>query len=121
MLIYIIFVWYHSPVYQIIGMNIMNILSLLYTGLSEPFLNRKKRRMEFFNESCLGVISYFLFLYTDFIPDEDLKYNLAWVQVFIFGLNVAVNCADVFKGMAKDTFLMVKKRYVKIKSSIPSK
>jgi hypothetical protein len=59
-------------------MNYLNLAILVYNGLSEPFETRKAEKLEYFNEACLSVITYFLFMYSDFIPDEDLKYFTGW-------------------------------------------
>ena len=115
MQLYIIFFWSHTPVYQIIGINFLNIASLIYFGKSDPFHTARERRTEFFNEACLGIIAYFLFLYTDFLPDEDLKYKIGWGQVAIFGLNVGVNSYGVLHFMAKDTTLILARKYLMIR------
>ena len=78
LILYMAFFWFDRPVFQILGMNSVNILILLYNGITEPFETEHKRRMEYFNEGCLGLITYFLFFYSDYVPDEDLKYMCGW-------------------------------------------
>jgi hypothetical protein len=115
------FFWYDRPVFQVLGMNSVNLLILLYNGLSEPFETEQKRRMEYFNEGCLALITYFLFFYSDYVPDEDLKYMCGWAQVVVFGLNLFVNCFGVIKGIVKDTFMLLKQKYNFVKSKCKSK
>ena len=50
----------------------------MYNVLAEPFETRSAEKLEYFNEACLSLITYFLFMYSDFIPDEDLKYLTGW-------------------------------------------
>ena len=95
-------------------MNYSNLVILVYHGLSEPFTTAKARKLDYFNEACLALITYFLFLYNDFIQDEDLKYLLGWVQVSVLGINIAVNCSGALVSMVKETLLMFKIYYFKI-------
>jgi hypothetical protein len=92
-------------------MNITNVMQLLYVGLSEPFMTQHARRMDFFNEACLGLICYFLFMYNDNIPNEDLKYMIGWAQVAVFSFNILVNSAGVVKSVVMDTYKVIVKKY----------
>jgi hypothetical protein len=55
--------------------------------LNQPFLNR----MEIFNECCLLISSYFLFLFTDFVPDVHTRYLIGWGFIGLQIFNIAVN------------------------------
>mgnify|MGYP001059611305 CR=1 FL=1 len=115
------FFWYESPWKQTVFMNLLNLCNLVYIGISEPFTTKQKVRTEYFNEACLGLFTYFLFLYTDFIPDEDVKYNLGWVQITIFGVNLLGNSYPIIKDIVNDTYLLAKKKFNLIKSKIKSR
>ena len=96
---------------QVIFLNISNLLVLVYHGLAEPFETRTARRLDYFNEACLSLITYFLFMYGDFIPDEELKYLIGWAQVCVLGLNIFVNCFGVLRTMVKDTYRVLRLNY----------
>ena len=117
-MIYLIFFYSNDVVFQIIWMNIMNVLVLNYHGLSEPFLTRQARRLDYFNEACLGLISYFLFMYSDFVLNEEIKYNIGWVQVGVFALNEGVNSFGVLFKILRDTALIGLKKFRQAKRKL---
>ena len=47
--------------------------------------------METFNELCLLVASYHLFIFTDFVPDSDIHYQAGWSLIAQTVLNIAGN------------------------------
>ena len=76
--LYIGFFMHETPIYQVISMNLMNIFVLIYHGQTEPFTSRLARQTDFFNEVGVILITYFMFMYNDNLPDEDLKYMIGW-------------------------------------------
>ena len=44
-----------------------------------------------FNESILLVISYLLFLYTDYVPDPEMRYNFGNIYLYLLYINFSVN------------------------------
>lgn len=89
----------------------MNITIVIYHGLAEPFTTRTARRLDFFNEMGVITITYFMFMYNDNIPDEDLKYVIGWAQVFVFAFLILVNAYGIVIKMCWDTYLLMKKRF----------
>lgn len=55
--------------------------------LNQPFLNR----IEIFNECCLLCSTYFLFLFTDFVPSPTTRYTLGWAFIGLQIANIGVN------------------------------
>jgi hypothetical protein len=47
--------------------------------------------MEIFNESTLLVSSYFMFVFTDFVDDVNLRSTLGWVYIGVIGTMIFVN------------------------------
>ena len=64
---------------------------MIYHGQAEPFNNRHARRIDFFNEFTVVVITYFMFIYNDNVQDEDLKFLIGWAQTGFFGFIILVN------------------------------
>ena len=89
----------------------MLIFFVHVTPLNQPLLNR----MEIFNECCLLVSSYFLFLFTDFVPDVKKRYMIGWgfvgLQIFNIGVNWLCMIYKVFEALK----LIVMKAYFKWK------
>jgi hypothetical protein len=70
----------------------MVIFFVTVKPLNQPFLNR----MEIFNELCLLGCSYFLFTFTDFVPDTQTRYLLGWAFVGLAVFNIGANWACLF-------------------------
>jgi hypothetical protein len=100
-----------TPYYQVISMNMLNMIILIYHGLAEPFNNRHARRIDFFNEMGVILITYFMFMYNDNLPDEDLKFMIGWAHVGVFAFVILVNSYFVIIKMMKDTYLLMVKKY----------
>jgi hypothetical protein len=47
--------------------------------------------LETFNELCLLVASYHLFIFSDFVPDPDIHYKAGWSLIALTVLNIAGN------------------------------
>jgi hypothetical protein len=67
--------------------------------------------MDFFNEFTVIMITYFMFMYNDNIPDEDLKFMIGWVMTGLFGFIIAFNSYFVVKVMVKDTYNLCLKKF----------
>ena len=67
------------------------MISFLITvkPFSEPFFDR----IEIFNETALLVSTYFMFLFTDFVEDAQLRSKLGWAYIGIIAAMIAVNWA----------------------------
>ena len=52
-----------------------------------PLLNH----IEIFNECCIIVAGYHLFLFTDFVEDPEMQYNLGWSIIGVTIINILVN------------------------------
>jgi hypothetical protein len=80
--------------------------------LDQPFLNG----IEVFNEACLLLTSYFLFLFTDFVPDPKLRYQIGWLFIGLQILNIAVNWMCMFYKVFCAICLALKRAYYKWKA-----
>ena len=73
-------------------------LVLYYVGLVWPFDRRINNRLELANELCILLNTYFLIVYSDFVPDAYARYQMGWynlvimiAQVIISGSLVVIN------------------------------
>ena len=51
--------------------------------------------MERLNDLITFLASYFLFLWTDIISDEELRYELGWSQTILIAILAAANIATL--------------------------
>ena len=57
----------------------------------DPFESKSTGTMEKFNDTILLCCSYFMFLFTDFVPSLDLRNNLGWGYISFIGFMVSAN------------------------------
>ncbi len=64
---------------------------VMYAIRFRPFENEALNRMEIFNEICILLVSYHLFLLTGFNEDYDCQYEVGWSLLGITSTNILVN------------------------------
>lgn len=57
----------------------------------KPFIEKFNNRLEVFNESCVMILGSIMFLYTPFVKDSDVKFNIGWIMIAITVLQILVN------------------------------
>jgi hypothetical protein len=60
---------------QLLVLNLMNLLILIYTGLSQPLIGRLANRLEMANELSVCFISFHWYFFTDWVLDENHQTN----------------------------------------------
>ena len=71
----------------------MNVLVMIYQGYFEPYILPEFNRLQATNESLITLCSYFLFLYTEFLSNKDVRYNMGWINIVLIGLAILLNMA----------------------------
>jgi hypothetical protein len=71
--------------------------------------------MEIFNECCLLVSSYFLFLFTDFVPDVKTRYMIGWGFVGLQIFNIGINWLCMIYKLLQAVLFIIMKAYYKWK------
>jgi len=61
---------YGKPPLQLVAINIMNIAVIIYIGLWAPLKGIHEHKMDLFNEAMVALLTYFLFMFTDALPDK---------------------------------------------------
>ena len=82
-----------------------------FRPMNQAFLNR----CEIFNEVSLLFIYYFMFLFTDFIPDVEFRYTLGFCFIYIVGAVFSVNLILVIYSMIWTISYDIRKKYAKNK------
>lgn len=100
-------------VIQIALFVLVNLLYLVY------LLNKKVifegYRIEIFNEVCNLVCSIMLFIFTDFVDDNKLKYQIGFCFIGIYILNFLVNLVIILIESFKSIILRLKVYCLKLK------
>ena len=64
---------------------------LMYTGYVKPFQKPLHNRLEISNETLILFNSYFMIIFSNFVPDVEVRYKMGWYNLaVIFGI-VIVN------------------------------
>jgi len=76
---------------------------LIYLAMVRPFEEDYLNDLEFFNECCTLGMAYFLILFTDWMPDVNIRWNSGFIMIALIGFNMLVNWAVIgsitFKGL----------------------
>jgi hypothetical protein len=60
------------PLFQIIGVILLNLGIIIYILLARPFADLRDQRLEVFNELCFIALCLHLFAYTEYIEEPDV-------------------------------------------------
>jgi hypothetical protein len=89
----VVFVFADYPFAQIQIIIFHCILLIVYNKLARPFENPTLNRLEIFNELCIIGAAYHLFVFTQFVDDPKLQYNVGWSMIGVTTFNIVVNMA----------------------------
>lgn len=103
-----------------------NVLLLIWSSKSDPFLTRFNNRLETNTEMFLAIITYHLICFTDFIPEKGDGLNTRVLMGFSFiswvCLLVAINLTFVFAELLRVFRLNMYKKYkIFLKKHYPAK
>ena len=70
-----------STTIQLLCYRISQLFFVMYVGYFVPFSPRKLQRDEQINGVLLLLNSLLMPLFTDFVPDPEVRYKLGWAQV----------------------------------------
>ena len=90
-----IFVLTILPSWKMTQINAQILLALLVTVFTAHYLPydlKIQNRQETLNELTVLFGSYYLFLFTNWIADEERRYELGWNLIGLIGLNICFNC-----------------------------
>ena len=80
------------------------ILLILYNKLAEPFDSPLLNRLEIFNELSIMFAAYHLFVFTNYVDDPQMQYQVGWSMIGMTAFNISVNMCI----MGYQTWLKVK-------------
>lgn len=92
----------------------MNLFTIIYNGLSEPFPTLHAKRMDFFNEGVVSLVTYLLLTFTDALPNKQAQYLMGWLFVFCLVFMLGTNSFFVVRGTIRNLYLSyLKSSYAK--------
>jgi hypothetical protein len=59
------------------------------------------------------LVSYHYFLFTDFVPDPEMRYNLGWSSIYCTLALIAFNMGILIKDSSRLIFLIIKRWLVR--------
>ena len=80
---------------QIQCIFMLNIFVTIYFGKYKPKNTKLQNRIELMNELLIQLVSVHMFLFTDFILDEDLKFAIGFIMVSFIGVLLIFNLAFI--------------------------
>ena len=88
-------VFVNTPVFQVIGINLLNLVMLIYIAQIQPFKGRFRNRIELFNDFGQINISFFLALFTPFMTNPEVQDDYGWLVVGLVSLFMMINMVIV--------------------------
>ena len=86
---------------------------LAYLITVRPFNSSLLNNMEIFNEGCLLLASYHVYLFTDYSPDPVFRYKVGWSLVVLTLVNMLLNLVimigQTFKSFKAMLKIVIKK------------
>mmetsp|Transcript_20624 Transcript_20624/g.19609 ORF Transcript_20624/g.19609 Transcript_20624/m.19609 type:complete len:279 (+) Transcript_20624:1-837(+) len=97
------------PSLQVQSMLLTQILLSLYLGYFKPFELPFFNMIEMVNETSITLVTYHLFLFTDFLEDRNIQYFIGFSIIGITVLNVLFNTSLMFYQAIYTLRLVLKK------------
>ena len=74
-------------------------MMMIYMAHFRPMPTSKNNKQEVMQDSFMLLCAYHLLLFTDYLPDVELQYNLGWSYIFVITIMLSFNVYE-FLGMA---------------------
>ena len=77
-------------------------LILIYIGYVRPFVTPIQNGIELTNETLILINTYFMIIYSDFVPDPKTRSLMGSVNNLILALMILINLFIILKGQIAD-------------------
>lgn len=82
------------PAFQVMSFILLSELSIMYLIYFKPYEDPFTNNNEIFNEACVLLCSYQLFVFTDYVSDASVKKYTGYLMIgtilFNFGTNILI-------------------------------
>jgi len=82
--------------FQVLMHSFSSAAFLVYLLDAMPYKEPSQNLMEIINETFILTSTYFTFVFSDLVPDNDTRYKLGWALCCLIGANVAFNFLVTF-------------------------
>jgi len=82
---------------QIFQMYMQITIQVVMIGYLRPQRTEKEYVLEFFNEGVILFSTYMIMSCSNWVPDEDVKYQIGYVLVFVVSTHLLINLSLVLK------------------------
>ena len=65
-------------IFQVLGLNLMNLSVLIYVTAMQPFIGRFRNRMELFNDFAQINLTFHLMFFTEWVGKPEDQYYFGW-------------------------------------------
>ena len=97
---------------QILGQIYGTIAVIYYLSAFKPFTDGFMNLQERVNEITVLLAAYPLFVFTDWVPDDDRKMEAGWYLVSCILLNILFNIAVLVYFLCKDLIRKLKRKWI---------
>lgn len=112
--LFIIWIVFVEKSYWQVLLSIYTVqFTLIALGPTEPFHSPAQRKLETFNELILLLWCYHMIIFTDFVPDPEIRYQAGYFLVYIVGFCLVVNLAYLHFPVFNSIYSRCKKVYLK--------
>ena len=67
-----------TPMIQIVSVMYISLADVTMNFVLNAFESQTNNNMAKINDSIVFVLSYFPFMYTDLVPDPEVRYKIGW-------------------------------------------
>ena len=82
----------YNVVVQVLALDALSTATLIYYLANMPMVDRSNNFVQVFNEACILCAIWLMLLFTDYIPDPQLRLDfgekLKWFLICIVAVNV---------------------------------
>ena len=76
---------------------------LMYLLLFKPFADNFFTRIEVMNETTNMLMLYLMLVFSDWVPDPEVRYIFGWIFIGVFGANLIVHLIFLLWELIKKT------------------
>ena len=98
---------------QVMLITFTSSLVMIFQGWFSPYKDPIVNRLELFNEAMIVINTYFLFLYTDFVPSPEDRYTMGWANIGLLSIMVLPNLAFILIKSIRDLYHFLRLKHLK--------
>ena len=96
------------PLFCVLLLSFITLITIYIVGTQEPFKDRVKRIMDLINEFLVLVLNYHLMCFTNFVIDPYAREYLGYSMTVVTCFFIAINLGYAFNGMFSNSCKRVK-------------